>query len=318
MNAPVPGERDAARIAQRHLGADVRAVERLPTGLRNYVYAVTLADKRRVVVRLNLPGNGAHFAAAARWHRLLRPLGVPLPALLHADPRPPGDDFPCMILEYLPGRDLEYAYPRLAPRQKAALAERIVAIQRAVGALPLGPGFGYASGYDDPALHPTWTALLRAELARSRARIAEAGAISPAVADRVVARLPDHAAALARVTPRPFLDDITTKNVLIHDGALSGIVDVDCVCFGDPLLTVALTRMALLSRGFATDYIDYWCAALGPPAARSPLLGLYTAIFCVGFLGELGQRFNSAAARPVDPAHVRHLLAVLDSALGEC
>ena len=119
-------------------------------------------------------------------------------------------------------------------------------------------------------------ALLRSGLRRSRARIVAAGVADPGYADRVEAYLERHRAYLDAVAPTPFLDDTTTKNVLIADGTLSGIVDVDYLCFGDPLLTVALTRMALLARGWDTDYIDYWCAALARAAPR-PILDLYTA-----------------------------------------
>ena len=57
------------------------------------------------------------------------------------------------------------------------------------------------------------------------------------------------------VRPRVFFHDITTKNVIINDrGELSGIVDLDSMAFGDPLLTVALTRTSLLSRGERPDY----------------------------------------------------------------
>ena len=38
----------------------------------------------------------------------------------------------------------------------------------------------------------------------------------------------------AQIRPTPFLDDTTTKNVIVHEGKLSGIVDVDWICFGYP------------------------------------------------------------------------------------
>ena len=116
----------------------------------------------------------------------------------------------------------------------------------------------------------------------------------------------------------PFLDDTTTKNVLISGGRLSGIVDVDVVCFGDRLFTPALTRMALLSRGYATDYIRYWCDELDLSGEQERILTLYTAHFCVGFLAELGQRFNKEAAETVEDGMVERLLAILNRLLADC
>ena len=46
--------------------------------------------------------------------------------------------------------------------------------------------------------------------------------------------------------PIPFLHDTTTKNVIVTpEGAFSGIVDVDDLCFGDPRYVVALTLPSL-------------------------------------------------------------------------
>jgi aminoglycoside phosphotransferase (APT) family kinase protein len=310
MSAPDPTATIAAAIVERQLRRPVITVERFTTGLKNWVYAARLADGDEVVIRLNRPGQGEHFAAAIRWQRLLAPRGVPLPILLAHDADPPNGGYPYMIITRLPGRDLGAVYPELSADQKRGIAGRIATIQRSVGGLPPGPGFGFASGYDDPALYSTWTAL-RADLARTRARLAAASLVDPTLADRVAARLPIHETYLARVPPTPFLDDTTTKNVLIHNGELAGIVDVDCICFGDPLFAVALTRTALLSRNFATDYIDYWCANIDLRPASRAALDLYTALFCVGFLAEYGQRFNNEEARPADERQIARLVAFL-------
>lgn len=118
-------------------------------------------------------------------------------------------------------------------------------------------------------------------------------------------------AYLDSVSPRPFLDDTTTKNVPIHEGALTGVVDVDSVCFGDPLFAVALTRMALLSRDFDIDYIDYQCAALNLPDVQWAALDLYTTLSCVGFLSEFGQAFSEQPSTTVDTGQTARLLSIL-------
>lgn len=313
-SASPPDEGDAARIAARALGVAIVAVERLTTGRQHWVYAVCAADGREAVIRLNRPDLGPIFAGAVAWNRLLRPLGVPLPALLAHDAAPDGDDFPFMLLARLPGRDLGAVYTTLDAAQKRALAGRIAAIGEIVGRLPPGPGYGYARSYDDAQLYPSWTALLRSSLRRSRARIVAAGVADPGYADRVEAHLARHGAYLDAVAPTPFLDDTTTKNVLIVDGRLSGIVDVDYLCFGDSLLTVALTRMSLLSREWELDYIEAWCAAL-PRAVPRPILDLYTACCAVDFLAELGHADNRASAAPVEAAYLARLEGVLGGLL---
>jgi aminoglycoside phosphotransferase (APT) family kinase protein len=310
-----PNTRAAIALVERRLGVAVDAIERFPSGLANYVYDVRLVDGRRLVARL---AHGADAQATTRaavyWNRLLRPRGVPLPQLLGWELRPP-EGGPYLLLARLPGQELGEVFPALSRAQRRALAGRIVAIQRAVGQLPAGSGYGFASSYRATDLLPSWEAVLRAELARAREWITGVGVVDVAHVARVEACLPAFSTYCATIAPRPFLDDTSTKNVIIHNGELSGVVDVDCLCFGDPLFTVALTRMALLSRGWETDYVDDWLSLLDADVPQRAALEFYTAIFCVNFLGELGQAFNRATPAPVDPAHVARLLAVLERTL---
>jgi aminoglycoside phosphotransferase (APT) family kinase protein len=313
--ARVPTEADARRVFERATGAKVCAISRFPTGLANYVYDVTTERGESFVVRLARPDLGSAFAGAASWHALLRPRGVPLPALLHADAEGHADGFPAMIMERLPGTDLGAVYRDLSLKQKRDLAAQIVAAQQATSSLPPASGFGYARSYDDPALRGSWKAVVDAELERSRRRIERAGLLNPGHVDRVQRLVDHHEPYLARIEPRAFLDDTTTKNVIVHNGALSGIVDVDVVCFGDPLFAPALTRMALLSMDRDTDYVDVWESLLDITDEQKRTSLLYTACFCAGFMSEVGQAFNKDAADPVDWSYVRHLTDVLDRLL---
>ena len=112
-----------------------------------------------------------------------------------------------------------------------------------------------------------------------------------------------------------FLDDITVKNVLIHARKLSGIVDVDVACYGDSLLTLGLTRMALLERGWDLEYVDSWAGELDLSSEQRQALRLYTALYCVDFLSEIGQEFNSNRAPGKEAWQVRHLLQILERLL---
>jgi hypothetical protein len=183
--------------------------------------------------------------------------------------------------------------------------------------LPLGPGYGFAASYNDGALHSSWLDVLTASLERSRGWIRTVGAVPERHVDRVAGLLPTFDDYFATVLPTPFLDDTTTKNVIVHEGRLSGIVDVDWLCFGDPLFTPALTNMALLSRRQETDYIEYWCGQLDLSPVQRRVLTLYTAIFCVGFLSEQGMQFNKDAPPNIDEDEIAKLLTILDDLLTE-
>ncbi|HEX3722614.1 MAG TPA: aminoglycoside phosphotransferase family protein [Nitrolancea sp.] len=308
----VPTEHDAVRIASEFTGSTVVSIRRFSTGLAHYVYDVLVDDGRAVVVRLTRPEWKDAFAGAVYWSDRLRPLGVPLPEMIFADTTGEAHGFPVLILERLPGVDLGDAYPALTAEQKRHIAEQVVGVQRLAATLPPGNGFGYAHSYDDPALKPNWKDVLDAHLERSRRQIRAVEIVDEVVVERVQHEVDARRAYFERVEPVCFLDDTTTKNVIVADGRLSGIVDVDVVCFGDALRTPALTQMALLNLGYDDSYIDAWLHTLSATREQRAIMTLYTATFCVDFLAELGQRFNQDEARPVEPERLRRLMAILD------
>ena len=120
------------------------------------------------------------------------------------------------------------------------------------------------------------------------------------------------AAHFESIRPRAFLDDITTKNVLIHEGNLAGIVDVDEICFGDRIAPIGLTKASLLSRGFVIDYIDYWSEALHLNEVERKALDFYAAASAFCFLAEQGQRFNRDGPVSVNTDEVRKLESLFD------
>lgn len=300
-----PTETDAAILVEPAVGEAASRVARFATGLANYVYDVVTVGGSRVVVRMNVLPEG--LAGANRWLTRLRALGVPVPRVLYADLEAKLTPFPALVLEHLPGVDLGEVLPSLSPVEKRAIAAEVVAAQQRVHTLPPGAGYGYVADAARPFPHRAWRAVVAASLARSRARIEQGGVFDPEHVTRLEARLHGWDHYLAGVRPVAFLDDTTTKNVLVHEGRLSGIVDVDVVCYGDPLWTVALTRMALLSDDHDLDYLWAWCELADIGQDQRAVLDFYTAVFCVDFMSEVGQTFNRETAVAADPVWVNRL-----------
>lgn len=315
MADPTPD--DAARILAAITGKAVSALRRFPNGLAHFVFDARLSDGERLVIRLTRPEQAEDFTGAAYWHPLLVQVGVPLPALIHAELDERVHGFPVLILERLSGVDLGDCYPQLSTGQKHRIASRIVELQRRAADLPTSGGFGYAHSHGDPALKPAWHDVLEVSLERTRHWTRLAGVVSEEPIDRVSGEVDRFRDYFDRVEPLCFLHDTTTKNVIIDRGELSGIVDVDSVCFGDPLWVLALTNMAIRSAGFDREYVDAWAGELDLNGDQRAVLSLYTAMHCVSFLAEIGQRFNKESPPPVDPRRIAHLQNVLEDVLLE-
>jgi hypothetical protein len=110
-----------------------------------------------------------------------------------------------------------------------------------------------------------------------------------------------------------FSNDATAKNGLVDQGRLTGVVDVDQLCFGDPLLTVGLTQTALLADGHDVDYIDHWMNLLEVNKQQRQAMEAYTLLFCVDFMSELGQRFNKEELLEIDVEKFARLKSVFDT-----
>jgi aminoglycoside phosphotransferase (APT) family kinase protein len=310
-----PTRRDLCAIVREAFGLGLVSARRFRTGLCHYVYDAVLTDGRQIVLRIAKPENAHYLVGAVYWSAILKPLGVPLPELLHVGIKPGRVAFPYIVLQRLPGKDLGEVYSGLSRLQKRTLAHRLAAIQHTVGKMPEGEGFGYQSDPRKAPQHRTWSDAVEASIQRSERWIVEVGAVDGRRCARLRRAADRFGAYFSRVRPRPFLGDITTKNVLVERGKLVGIVDVDEVCFGDWLAHLGLTRMALLARKLPTDYVDFWCEALQLNEIELQALDFYTAESCLCFLGEQGRAFNQVRAATIKRSEIRRLEAIFDRLL---
>jgi hypothetical protein len=118
------------------------------------------------------------------------------------------------------------------------------------------------------------------------------------------------------VPPVPFLDDLTTKNVIVDGGRLAGVVDVDVVCFGDPLYTPALTKVSLVAADLPTDYVDAWLSALAPDRPARTAFDVYCAVFCLDLISEVGATFNRDAPTVEERERTERLLRLASRLVG--
>jgi aminoglycoside phosphotransferase (APT) family kinase protein len=307
--AKVPNEMLAGKLAALTTGQLPVAVQRFPTGSQHYVYEARFADRPPVVVRIADATGAALMVGASTLSHQLRPLGVPLPEILAEDLTPP---FPYLVLERLPGTDLGHVVAQLPEGRLAAIAAAVARAQAIVASTSSSGRYGYAI-VPGEAPADRWSQVVEANLERSRGRTLAAGLFDLG-AVRAVAQLAEQwRPELDAQAAVPFLHDTTTKNVIIApDGAFSGIVDVDDLCFGDPRYVAALTLASLLVSGGPAGYVDAWLGQAG--LADDRLFRLYVAVFLVDFMAEHGQVFNGNQ-RPSSAAARAHLSTVFVAAL---
>jgi Ser/Thr protein kinase RdoA (MazF antagonist) len=299
----------AEALAAAATGHRPAEVTRFRTGAQHFVFEVGFDDRAPLVVRLARARDRAAMVGASRLSKKLRPLGIPLPEIIAESLDPP---FPWLILERLPGPDLGAVIAGLPASRLGAIAAQIARAQQITMGTATAGRYGYAVDPQD-APHTHWSAVLEANLQRSRTRIAAAALFDPGPLDAVARLIAGVRAELDAEPPHPFLHDTTTKNVIVTpEGEFSGIIDVDDLCFGDPRYVPALTLASLLASGRPTTYVDAWMKLADFRDDR--IFRLYVALFLVDFMSEHGQAFNGN--QPASSAEERRqLLGVFSESL---
>jgi aminoglycoside phosphotransferase (APT) family kinase protein len=252
------------RKAVANIGGEVAYVGPLSGGEVNSVFAVDLSSGKRVVVRLHRRTD--KYSPTVETLHALKGIGLPVPHVLGNGTN---GEFSFIILSWTPGVELRWALSSLTARQKTTIAEQIVGFQRRAMTLPRGVAFGW-TGIGQRAQFPTW-----------RMIVGEHGDLTGAPNE-----LLDYLDAVRTVC---FLDDITGKNVLIHDGMLAGLIDFDGVCYGDPLHWLALTIVGLVCDVGHDFYADELIRLWGGSELEARALGLYAALICDEFVTRHAQ-----------------------------
>ncbi len=306
-----PSENDALEMAREVLPNPVTA-ERMLTGLQHFVFEVSGANAATVVVRASRHADLNVAQGAVYWSQLLRPRGVPLPEILHADLSMESHAFPFLILERFQGQDLGKVVNTLSVDALRELARQLESVQDKVTGLPPGAGYGFAQRLDGPFRHDTWGDLMARHIGRRRPSVDSNSFVQEALVDRAEVIRDRLQPYFTSVRATPFLHDITTKNVIMNGPRLSGIVDVDDLCFGDPLFLLGLIRMGLLAHHRPMLYADIWLELLQPDNTQKVALDLYTGCFALAFLSQIGKQANRSKPQDVEPSEIAHLESLAD------
>ena len=252
-----------------------QSIERCAVGQGNYVFIVECSEMKYVV---RCSSECGAYNDTVYWLEQLGSLEIPVPKIIA---RGKFGEFEYLILTYFEGKDIGLVYPQLSDVEKKEIAREIVRIQDQVAVLHLenvDPQWSWRSSIDEM-------------LERSRERIATNGYFEVEKVDRLWKAAEELEEYFSSIEPIAYLDDVSTKNLLIHNGRISGIIDIDWMGMGDKLTYVALTNMALLNMECDTDYVKYILEEMHLSDIQKRAFLFYTLMFCVDFMGERGMQF---------------------------
>ncbi|MGW4063670.1 phosphotransferase family protein [Amycolatopsis sp. NPDC004747] len=259
--------------------ASVVAAEDLGGGTYNRAVRVTLADGRRLVLKIAPSGPGLTYehdllATEAEYYRLA---SGPLPSVVGAGPG-------FLLMTEVPGTPWNRT-PGAGPQLRTELGRIVARLHETTG-----DGFGYLQ---DP-LHPTWSSAFTAMVDAILADAVSYGVRLPRPAAEIAHLVRRHEPLLELVeTPVLVHFDLWQGNILVHGGRVSGIIDAERAFWGDPVAEfVSLT----LFHDLDAPLLDgYGPALFDAPAHRR--LTLYRVYLGLIMLVEMVPRKDTNADR---------------------
>ena len=286
--------KDAIAIFENNTKRSVVQIERCSVGIANYVFIVSTANEK-FVLRCSKDENA--YKDTVYWLNRLSVCEIPIPIVLSEGKY---KDYSYLILSYIRGDDIGNVYCKLNDSEKKQIAKEVVKIQRKVSRLDI---------HED--MEWTWNCFVDKMLNRAEKRIKRKNYFDfnkIYIIKKLQQEIQEY---LDKVPIAPYLDDISTKNLLIYEGNVSGIIDIDWMGFGDMLTFVALTRVSLLNMDLDTKYIDYLLDEIRPNTIEYKAFIFYCLIYCVDFMGEIGMQFLDKTI-PVNENIIERLNDIFD------
>ena len=265
-------------------------IERCSIGHGNYVFMLDYIQDKKII-RMNDECNlYAEYENFKYWATKLKEIDIPVPNIISIGNY---KNYNYIILDYIDGKDLGEVYTLLTEEQKKNIAKRIIEIQIKVQD-KLSPNNQYGSvyKYNDNIGFDTWKEYILDSLENSKHNIKRNKIFNEVKVDNLIKLTEKYGEYFDNVEPKAFLDDISNKNLIIHEGKISGIIDLDWMGFGDLLYFVGYNNMALLDMKVDTNYIDYMIQELKLNDFQKQIVLFYTLVFCVDFMSEKGQTFQ--------------------------
>ena len=180
-------------------------IQRLTVGQGNYVFLI-ISDKDRFVIRLSQNS----YEESIRLLNLITSVGVNVPETLYSGQY---NNYNYMICSFIEGKDIGLVYDKLNDEEKRTIAKEVIEIQNKVSSLP-------------PFCQCNMIGWVNHILERARYRIKANGYFDTAKVDEVERLTPMFETYFQALSPVVYLDDISTKNLMIHEGHVSGVVDM--------------------------------------------------------------------------------------------
>ncbi len=295
-----------------HFGKYPEAIERMKVGKDNEVYGVALGDQK-YIVRLN---QRESLKGSSKNIPLFQSKGIKVPEIVTEDYSKSTSPYNWQILTRLEGTDIDKVISTLSEEQLDAIAKEIAGIEKELATLPTNGMYGWV-GLNDKKLKPTLAEEAEEMLATIKNRNEKTGAVKEEYIKLFVKALDKYKDYFKSTPSQFYFDDMSSKNVMIHEGKFNGLVDLDGVAYGDPLEGIGRIK----ASWYGTPYGDYYTKAvmdaLELDEKQREIVTLWALLNRIYWQAEIGVRFNQNSSIERDQKRVESGNKVIEGLVKE-
>lgn len=267
-------EHEAARVARELLGVPAVYCERIPVGVMTFKYRVELEGGARYVVRF-YPSNRAPVVEyEPDLIRRIAAEGLPVARVLGDSRSGPPASLAYLVYEHLEGAPLSERFEALTAAARDRLGGQLAEVLHGLGRIAF-------AGCGEPvtawrAESPSWPAFVSESFAEGLRALSKHRLVEPELIERL-ARIGGRLEELIEPDARSLAwVDCSPENVLVTDrDELAGVVDLESVLVGDPLMTLGSCHARFGNEEYFQTLVRAWPEALSEGAwRRIPLLSI--------------------------------------------
>lgn len=290
----------AKQIFSSMMNENIKNCFRYTQSNQNYVYGIE-TENNNYVLRLALPEKTILVNSALTIQEKLLALEIPVAKFIKCDLEGKYSPFLALLMKCELGTDLCNIYNTLSTVQKENLGEEIYDIQKKTNGFLESPKYGFASlneyGIINSNLYDSWFHYIQKSIEFHINQIRKNNIVSLENVETIYNLVQIHEKNLNKVKPLAFLRDISERNVLIHNAKISAIVDIDDIGFGDSLLVVALTEVALLEKGYDNIYTQHWKSCIVKESDNflkvEQRYQIYKILYALSFIRSVGVKTSN-------------------------
>lgn len=258
-------------------------------GICNEVFELEFTDEN-YIIRTN--EDKKYLYGTHKFLPLFQKLNITTPKIIAEDYSKKQFPFCYQILTKIKGQDLGLVINKISQKDLKLIAKEISDIFDKFNSLPQEKSFGEITGLSEEKLNSY------AEIIQSKKNtILERNQITKVIDQETLEILyklieTNHNYFL-KVKPKLYFDDICSKNVMIHNGNFTGLVDLDFLMKGDYLEAIGRIMASWYGQEHEEIYINEIIRLQKLDTHQIRIVKMYAILTLIYWTSEEGIKFNS-------------------------